>query len=69
MTLPLAYQINEAAKIAGIGRTKLYEAIRDGHLIARKYGKRTLIEHDALKAFLGGLPAIAPPGSTPTPRS
>ena len=31
--------IAEACAVAGIGRTKLYQAIADGSLQARKYGK------------------------------
>ena len=48
--------IGEACAIAGIGRTSLYDAIRDGSLIARKLGKRTLILRRDLDAFLTALP-------------
>ena len=48
--------IAEACTIAGIGRTKLYEAIADGSLKARKLGKRTLILRDDLRQFLAALP-------------
>lgn len=53
---PLAYPIDKAARISGIGRTKLYEAIRDGKLVARKFGRRTVISAEALRAFLEALP-------------
>jgi excisionase family DNA binding protein len=56
----IAYPIQEAAVAAGIGRTALYEAIRSGKLTARKYGRRTLIASDDLKAFVENLPAIKP---------
>ncbi len=46
----------EACTIAGIGRTKIYEAISTGSLKARKYGKRTIILRDDLSAFLSALP-------------
>lgn len=52
---PLAYQIDEAAKICGIGRTRLYEAIKSGRLIAHKYGRRTVIRAENLTAFLDSL--------------
>ena len=45
--------------IAGIGRTKIYQAINDGHLKARKYGKRTLILRSELHEFLANLPSAA----------
>ena len=44
--------------VAGIGRTKLYEAIGAGQLEARKYGKRTLILRDDLRRFLTSLPVV-----------
>ena len=51
--------IAEACAVVGIGRTKIYEAIRDGSLKARKYGKRTLILRDNLCLFLSSLPVAA----------
>ena len=53
------YSIPEAAEVASIGRTKIYEAINNGSLIARKHGKRTIILRDDLRAFLTALPAVA----------
>jgi excisionase family DNA binding protein len=51
--------IAEACAVAGVGRTKLYAAISDGHLRARKFGKRTLILRDDLREFLASLPSAA----------
>ena len=51
--------ISEACAFAGIGRTKLYQAITDGSLKARKCGKRTLILRDELRHFLASLPSAA----------
>jgi excisionase family DNA binding protein len=51
--------IAEACAVAGIGRTKLYQAIADGTLLARKLGKRTIILRADLRAFLASLPAAA----------
>jgi excisionase family DNA binding protein len=48
--------VAEACAIAGIGRTKIYEAISDGRLVARKLGKRRLILRDDLQKFLSELP-------------
>ncbi len=53
---PENYTVNESLYISGFGRTKLYELIRDGHLDARKLGKRTLISAASLRAFLASLP-------------
>jgi excisionase family DNA binding protein len=51
--------VAEACAIAGIGRSKLYEAIASGRLTARKLGKRTLILRDDLRKFLQALPKAA----------
>jgi excisionase family DNA binding protein len=53
------FSIAEACAAAGIGRTKLYQAIADGSLKARKLGKRTLILRDDLYQFLAALPTAA----------
>ena len=55
--------VSEACRIAGIGRrTKIYEAIADGRLKARKFGKRTLILRADLQAFLASLPVALADG-------
>jgi excisionase family DNA binding protein len=48
----------EACRVAGIGRTKIYEAISAGRLKARKFGKRTLILRTDLREFLANLPMV-----------
>jgi len=49
--------ISEACAFAGIGRTKIYQAISEGSLKARKCGKRTLVLRGDLRDFLASLPA------------
>ena len=56
MVQPLGYTIEGAVAASGIGRTKLYDAIRAGQLRARKCGRRTIILDDDLRAFLAALP-------------
>jgi excisionase family DNA binding protein len=51
--------VAEACTIAGIGRTKIYEAINEGTLRARKYGKRRIILRDDLRKFLFELPSVS----------
>ena len=53
--MQLSYSIEETRKITGIGRTKLYEAINEGLVKAKKYGKRTFILKDDLEEFLSSL--------------
>lgn len=51
----LSISIEDASKLTGIGRTKLYQAINQGALKARKFGKRTIIIKDDLNTFLSNL--------------
>lgn len=51
----MSLSIEEACSVTGIGRTKLYDAINRGELIAKKFGKRTIILRDDLEAFLKSL--------------
>ncbi len=51
-----AHSIAETCALTGLGRDTVYSAIRDGHLVARKLGRRTLITDDDLRKFLAGLP-------------
>jgi excisionase family DNA binding protein len=56
--LPEGLSVLEACRISGIGRTKVYEAISDGRLTARKCGKRTIILRSELQQFLTALPVV-----------
>jgi len=60
----MALSVAEAAVEAGVGRDQVYNAIRDGRLEARKWGRRTLITYVALQRFLNGLPPLRLPPPT-----
>ena len=49
---PLAYTVNDACKVSSIGRTRLYELIKEGKLEARKIGRRTLILAVSLRRLI-----------------
>jgi excisionase family DNA binding protein len=53
-----ALSIADAAREAGCGRDKIYTAIRSGQLIARKFGRRTIICADDFDRFLNELPVL-----------
>lgn len=55
----ISLTIQDVSKTTGIGRTKVFELIRDGKLPARKIGTRTLILAEDLKAFLDKLPSAS----------
>ena len=46
---PLLVLTGAAFQALGIGRTKGWELIRDGHLVARKIGARTLEEAESVR--------------------
>ncbi|XNY07200.1 helix-turn-helix domain-containing protein [Sinorhizobium meliloti] len=50
------YEVSEAVAASGVGRTKLFEAMKLGKLKARKLGRKTIILPDDLKAFMESLP-------------
>ena len=51
-----AYRIPEVCELTGLGRTSVYAAIKSGALIARRYGRCTIVLADDLAAFLHNLP-------------
>ena len=55
---PLAYGIETFAKATGVGRDKIYGAIREGRLNARKVGSRTIILREDGEAWLRSLPVL-----------
>jgi excisionase family DNA binding protein len=53
-----ALSVPEVMAATGLGRDKVYALIRDGQLIAKKCGRRTLIVASDLQRFLEELPAL-----------
>lgn len=52
--------MDEVSQISNIGRTKLYQAINEGTLKARKFGRKTLILKSDLEEFLLNLESYTP---------
>jgi len=61
MDTKIAFTVDEAARQASLGRDRIYAAIRDGRLEARKAGRRTVVTADAIKRFINALPALKLP--------
>jgi excisionase family DNA binding protein len=55
---PEGLSLPQACKVAGLGRTTVYQAIAEGQLVARKVGKRTIILRQDLHRFLAALPVL-----------
>ena len=51
---PLAVSINDTVRMLGVGRTSIYEMIKDGRLEALKLGRRTLIKTDSIRRLVDG---------------
>jgi excisionase family DNA binding protein len=51
-----AHSIEQVCALTSLGREAVYTAVRDGRLVARKVGRRTIVTDDDLRQFLAGLP-------------
>jgi excisionase family DNA binding protein len=59
----ITVKISVAVQITGIGRTKMYELIKDGQIETIKVGTATLVPVDSLRRFLDELRRKPPPSS------
>jgi hypothetical protein len=50
-----SYAVNDLPALTGLGRTRIFQAISDGRLVARKFGRRTIVLRTDLDAFLQNL--------------
>ena len=53
---PIAVRINEAVRISGFSRSKLYLMNARGELVFRKAGKAVLVDYASLKAAVLAMP-------------
>jgi hypothetical protein len=53
---PIACVPETAALLTGRTRTRIFQAIQSGELVARKDGRATLIEHDELRRWVRSMP-------------
>ena len=51
---PLAYSIRQASQVTSIGRTRLFQLIKEGRLEVRRIGSRTIIPAESLRALISG---------------
>jgi excisionase family DNA binding protein len=56
---PLALSPRDAATMLAVSRRTVSRLIRTHKLVARKHGKRTLVDVESVKSFYAGLPVKA----------
>lgn len=54
----LAYSITDLVRVAGVGRSFIYEEIKCGRLKVKKAGRRTLILQRDVEKWLGAMPDL-----------
>ncbi len=54
----LGLTVDDLVAASGLGRTSIYAEIRDGRLVARKCGRRTIILHTDATDWLKNLPRL-----------
>lgn len=57
----IAVSIEAAPQLVGVSRTRIYAAVRDKEITARKAGRATIIEVDELKRWFRSLPTKGRP--------
>lgn len=50
---PIVASINDTAKALSLGRTSVYQLIRDGRLETVKMGRRTLVRIESIRRLIG----------------
>ena len=53
---PLALSISDAAKLLAISKRSVYRLIAAGKIVARRHGKRAIVDAASLKAYYTSLP-------------
>lgn len=51
-SVPIAYRVPDACRVAGIGKSKLYELAAAGKLRLSRVGGRTLVPHAELQRLI-----------------
>lgn len=58
-----AFSIEQLCKWSSIGRSTIYEEIRDGRLQVRKVGRRTIVLREDAERWLSSLPVASAHGA------
>ena len=58
MSEKMAYSIIDACEIGAASKSSIYRAVKNGDLVLRKRGKRSLILAEDLRHWLASLPSL-----------
>lgn len=50
------FSVNDFCRWAGVGRTAVYAEMKTGRLLAKKFGRRTIIPRSEAERWLASLP-------------
>jgi hypothetical protein len=53
---PIAYRIENVPAVAGVSRTRIFQAARRQELTVRKAGRTSIVTHDDLMDWINSLP-------------
>jgi hypothetical protein len=59
----IAYSLSEAARVAGVSRTRIFDAVRRRELTVRKAGRSTIVTRDELLVWINSLPVKGKPAN------
>jgi excisionase family DNA binding protein len=54
MTNQFVCSVHDAARMLGIGRTKIYDLLAKGELVSLRIGTRRLIKLDSIRSLIDG---------------
>jgi hypothetical protein len=58
---PVSVRIESVSMATGLSRTRIFEAVANNELVARKDGKATIVEVTELRRFIRSLPTRGKP--------
>jgi hypothetical protein len=53
----LAYTVKEALELLPFKRNKFYDEVKEGRLLIKKIGSKTIVTHEDLLAYIRSLPS------------
>ncbi|WP_408846928.1 helix-turn-helix domain-containing protein [Acidocella facilis] len=55
---PMLVTVQDAGRLLGFSRSRIYEAIKQGEVVAVKAGRRTLLTIESIRGLVDGLQRV-----------